>query len=100
MARASMRVSGRVVGTSIVFWAMFSAGCSPPFYLSDDHVTSTPRPPSVDMAVLACEPVAALGIVAPSGIQGLSPTVSHALTIALAQGSPPIRAARERPREW
>jgi hypothetical protein len=42
------------------------------------------------MAVLACEPVAALGVVAPSGLQGLGPTVSHALTIALAEGSPPI----------
>jgi hypothetical protein len=91
MTRASMRVSGRVVGAIIVSLAMFAAGCSTPFYLSDDHVTSTPRSPSVDMAVLACEPVAALGVVAPSVIQGLGPTVSHALTVALAQGSPPIR---------
>lgn len=87
---ASM-LSGRVVRAVIVSSAMFAAGCSTPFHLSDGHVTSTPRPPSIDMAVLACEPVAALGVVAPSGIQGLSPTVSHALTIALAQGSPPIR---------
>lgn len=87
-----MRASGRVVGTSIVLSAMFAAGCSTPFHMSDDHVTSTPRPASVDMAVLACEPVASLGIVAPSGIQGLGPTVSHALAIALAQASPPIRA--------
>ena len=86
-----MRVSGRVVGTIIVSSAMFAAGCSTPFYMSDDHVTSTPRPPSVDLAVLACAPVATLGIVAPSGIQGLSPTVSHALTQALAKGSPPIQ---------
>lgn len=91
MTRASMRVSGRVVGAIIVSLAMFAAGCSTPFYLSDDHVTSTPRSPSVDMAVLACEPVAALGVVAPSVLQGLGPTVSHALTVALAQGSPPIR---------
>ena len=91
MARASMRVSGRVVKRFIVSSAMFAAGCSTPFYLSHDHVTSMPRSPSVDMAVLACEPVAALGVVTPSGIQGLSPTISHALTVALAQGSPPIR---------
>jgi hypothetical protein len=70
---------------------MLAAGCSTPFHLSDDHITSTPRASSVDMAVLSCEPVAALGVVAPSYIQGLSPTVSHALAIALAQGSPPIR---------
>ena len=76
----------------IVLSAIFSAACSTPFHLSDGHITSTPRPPSVDMAVLACEPVATLGIAAPAGLQGLSPTVSHALTIALAQGSPPIRA--------
>jgi hypothetical protein len=86
-----MSVSGRVVGTIIVSSVLFAAGCSTPFYLSDDHVTSTPPPPSVDMAVLACEPVAALGIVASPGLQGLSPTVSHALAIALAQGSPSIR---------
>lgn len=88
-----MRASGRVVGTSsIVLSAMFAAGCSTPFHMSDDHVTSTPRPPAVDMAMLACEPVASLGIVAPAGIQGLNPTLSHALTTALAQASPPIRA--------
>jgi len=85
-----MRGSERVVGI-LVASAMFAAGCSTPFHLSDDHITSTPRASSADMAVLACKPVAALGVVAPSGLQGLSPTVSHALTIALAQGSPPIR---------
>ena len=71
---------------------MFSAGCSTPFHLSDDHVTSGPRSPSLDIAVLACAPVATLGVVAPAAIQGLSPTVSHALSTALSQASPPIRA--------
>lgn len=87
-----MRASARVVGTSIALSAVFGAGCSTPFHLSDDHITSTPRPPSVDIAVLTCEPVASLGVVAPSGLQGLSPTVSHALVSALAEASPPIRA--------
>lgn len=87
-----MRASGRVVAISIVLSAIFSAACSTPFYMSDAHITSTPRPPSVDMAVLACEPVATLGIAAPASLQGLSPTVSHALTAAFAQASPPIRA--------
>jgi hypothetical protein len=41
--------------------------------------------------VLACTPVATLGVIAPGGIQGLGPTVSHALTTTLAQASPPIR---------
>jgi hypothetical protein len=71
---------------------MFSAGCSAPLHVSDAHVTSGPRSPSLDIAVLACQPVAILGVVAPGGIQGLGPTVSHALTTALSKASPPIRA--------
>lgn len=82
----------RVVRASLVLSAVLSGGCSVPFYLSDDHITSTPKPPAVDMAVLACGPVATLGVAAPGGIQGLSPVVSQALTVALAQASPPIRA--------
>jgi hypothetical protein len=71
---------------------MLSAGCSTPFHLSDDHVTSAPRSSSLDIAVLACKPVATLGVVAPAGIQGLSPTVSHALFTALWKAAPPVRA--------
>ena len=71
---------------------MVSAGCSTPLHLSDEHVTSGPQSPSLDIAVLACAPVATLGVVAPGGIQGLSPTVAHALSTALSQASPPIRA--------
>jgi hypothetical protein len=71
--------------------AMFSAGCSTPVHLWDDHVTLGPKSPSLDIAVLACAPVATLGVVAPASIQGLSPTVSHALATALSQASPPIR---------
>jgi len=57
---ASM-LTGRVLPAVIVSSAMFVAGCSAPFFLSDEHVTSTPRAPSVDMVALACAPVAALG---------------------------------------
>jgi hypothetical protein len=69
-----------------------SAGCSTPFHLSDAYITSTPRSPGLDIAVLTCEPVATLDPVAASAIQGLGPTVSHALTTALWQATPPIRA--------
>jgi hypothetical protein len=81
-----------MAGVILASVAMFSSGCSTPFHLSDEHVTSGPQSPSLDFAVLACEPVATLGVVAPGGIQGLSPTVSHALTTALSHASPPIRA--------
>jgi hypothetical protein len=84
------RASARVVGI-LVSAAMFAAACSGPFHVSDQHITSMPRLPSVDMAGLVCEPVAALGVVAPAGLQGLNPTVSHAFTIALEKGSPRFR---------
>jgi hypothetical protein len=86
------QLSRRIAGAILASVAIVSTGCSTPLHLSDDHVTSLPRSPSLDIAVLACEPVATLGVVAPGGIQGLSPTVSYALTTALSQASPPIRA--------
>jgi hypothetical protein len=82
----------RIAGAILASVAMFAAGCSTPFHLSDDHITSGPQSPSLDIAVLACAPVATLGVAAPGGIQGLSLTVSHALSTALVQMSPPIRA--------
>jgi hypothetical protein len=60
-------------------------------YLSDTYATSTPRPASFDVGVLAGEPVATLGPVAPANLQGFSPTLSLALATALAEVSPPIR---------
>lgn len=59
--------------------------------MSDAHVTSTPPSPLLDAAVLACAPVTTFGLVASPGIQGLSPTVSHALTTALSEASRPVR---------
>jgi hypothetical protein len=91
MARRQREMNRRLAVAILALSAALSAGCSAPFHMSDAHVTSTPRSPSLDIAVLVCEPVATLGLVAPSGIQGLSPTVSHALITALSEASPPIR---------
>jgi hypothetical protein len=85
-------LSRQVVGVILAFSAALPAGCSTPFHMSDVHVTSAAPSSSLDITVLACEPVTTLGLVAPVGLQGLSPTVSHALTTALSGASPPIRA--------
>ena len=71
--------------------AVLFASCSYPFHKVDVHTMSTPRPQSIDVAEVAREPVATLGIVTPPGLQGLSPSLSLALTVALSQASPPIR---------
>jgi hypothetical protein len=81
----------RHVGEAILaFAAALLAGCTP-FHLSDTHTTSTPRPQSFDVAELSRGPVAALGPVTPAGLQGFSPSLSHALITALSEASPPIR---------
>jgi len=72
-------LSRHVAGVILAFSAALPAGCSTPFQMSDAHVTSA-------------VPVTTLGLVAPAGLQGLSPTVSHALTTALSEASPPVRA--------
>lgn len=78
------------VGTTLLV-LMLLAGCSSP-YLADMHATSTPKPTSLDTGDLARVPVVVLAFVAPANLQGLSPTLSHALGGALADVSPPIRA--------
>jgi len=85
-------LSRRIAGAILASVALFSTGCSTPFHLSDEHVTTGPQSPFLDISVLACAPVAALGVAAPGALQGLSLTVSHALSTALTQASPPIRA--------
>jgi hypothetical protein len=83
----------RRIGVTVLAFtaALFAAGCDP-VYLSDTYATSTPRPASFDVGVLAAgEPVATLGPVAPANLQGFSPTLSLALATALAEVSPPIR---------
>ena len=70
--------------------AMLLAGCGPP-YLADTHATSTPKPASLDTKDLARTPVVVLAFMAPAALQGLSPTMSHALSGALSEVRPPIR---------
>jgi hypothetical protein len=69
---------------------MLLAGCDPP-YLSDTYATSTPKPTSFNLSDLARMPVAVLAFMAPGNLQGLSPTLSHALSGALDEVTPPIR---------
>ena len=86
---SSIDIRTRAASLLLAFLAAFSAGCSS-FYPPDVHVTTVPRPPAVDMKALACQPILAFGVVAPSSIQGLGPTISFALVSVLLSGSPPI----------
>jgi hypothetical protein len=55
------------------------------------YATSTPKPASFDTRDLARTPVVVLPFVAQGNLQGFSPTLSHALSGALAEVRPPIR---------
>jgi hypothetical protein len=66
-------------------------GCSP-LRTWDAHTTSSPMLPPLDVVSLAREPVATLGVVAPSGLQGFGPALSLALAAALADVTPSMRA--------
>jgi hypothetical protein len=83
-------VIGRIGGALLATVVMLLAGCDPP-YLSDTYATSTPKPASFDTSDLARMPVVVLAFVAPGNLQGFSPTLSHALSGALAEVTPPIR---------
>jgi len=83
-------VTGRIGRVLLATAVMLLAGCDPP-YLSDTYATSTPKPASFETADLARMPVVVLAFMAPGNLQGLSPTLSHALVGALAEVSPPIR---------
>jgi hypothetical protein len=76
--------------TILVWTAALFVGCTP-LYLSDTHTTSTPRSQLFDVAELAREPVATLGVVTPASLQGFNVPLSHALNAALSEASPPIR---------
>ena len=93
-APISVRRTGSVVRSTIAAWltavTTLLAACGPP-YLADTYATSTPKPASLDPKHLARTPVVVLAFMAPAALQGLSPTLSHALSGALAQVSPPIR---------
>jgi hypothetical protein len=56
--------------------------------MTDMHVTDTPKPRDFD----AGERVAALGPIAPAGLQQFAPLFSNALIRALGEAHPPIRA--------
>ena len=90
IVRETSSVIGRIGGALLATMAMLLAGCGPP-YLSDTYATSTPKPPSLDTRDLARTPVVVLAFVAPANLQGLSPTLSHALSGALAEVTPAIR---------
>ena len=64
-------------GTILVFAAALLVGCTP-LYLSDTHTTSTPRSQLLDVAELAREPVATLGLLTSASLQGFNPSLSHA----------------------
>ncbi len=81
---------GRIGGALLATVVVLLAGCDPP-YLSDTYATSTPKPTSFDTSDLARMPVVVLAFVAPGNLQGFSPTLSHALSGALAEVTPPIR---------
>ena len=77
--------------TAVAIALALFAGCRPP-HTWDAHTTAWPTPASCDLAGMARDGVATLGIVTPAGLQGFAPTLSHALAAALADGSPPIPA--------
>lgn len=69
---------------------MLLAGCDPP-YLADTYAASTTTPKSFDTSELARMPVVVLAFVTPGNLQGFGPTLSHALSGALTEVTPPIR---------
>jgi hypothetical protein len=77
-------------GAMLVFSLALLAGCAP-IHLWDTHTTSTPKPQSFNVGELTREPVVTFGLLAPGGLQGFNPTLSHALIAALAKTSPPIQ---------
>ena len=81
---------GRIGRVLLATAVMLLAGCDPP-YLSDTYATSTPKPASFDTGDLARMPVVVLAFMAPGNLQGLSATLSHAISGALAEVNPPIR---------
>src|SRR6516162_11276691 len=77
----------RSAGAVLVVALSLLAGCTP-LYSSDTHIAGTPKPQSFDVA----ERVAVLDIIAPVSLQGLAPLFGHALSTALKEAHPAIRA--------
>ncbi len=82
----TVRLSFVLLTTALILLA----GCGPP-YLADTYATATQKPASLDTNSLARVPVVVLGFMASGTLQGLAPTMSHALSGALAEVNPPIR---------
>jgi PBP1b-binding outer membrane lipoprotein LpoB len=74
----------------VAFSAMLVAACAP-VRVSQTHTRSTSAMEPPNMTELAREPVATVGLFAPSSLQGFSPLLSHALVSALAEATPAIR---------
>jgi len=74
-------------GAIFVVAVSLLAGCAP-LYMTDTHITGTPKPQTFDVT----DRVAALSLVAPVGFQGFAPLLSNALDTALEQARPPLRA--------
>jgi hypothetical protein len=74
-------------GAIFVVAVTLLTGCTP-LYMTDTHITGTPKPQSFDVA----ERVATFGLIAPVSLQGFGPTLSNALESALEEARPPIRA--------
>ena len=88
--RNTVFVLGRIPAALLTAFSMLLAGCGPP-YLADTYATSTPKHASFDRKDLARTPVVVLAFMAPAALQGLNPTMSHALSAALGEVRPPIR---------
>jgi hypothetical protein len=88
MIRVSL--SSKPHGILLVLAAALLGACTP-LHLSDTHTTSTARSQVFDVAELAREPVATLGLLTPASLQGFNLPLSHALNAALSEASPPIR---------
>lgn len=78
-----------VIGSILASAAILLVSCTP-VHLSDIRSTSTAKPKSLDVAELARMPLPTFPAVAPPSLQGYSPAVSHALSTALLQVSPPF----------
>jgi hypothetical protein len=83
-------VIGRIGGALLAAAVVLLAGCDTP-YLLETYATSTPKPASFNTSALVRRPVVVLAFVTPGNLQGFSPTLSHALSGALAEVTPPIR---------
>jgi hypothetical protein len=89
MRMIRIHLIGHVHVAALGLFAAVLHGCTP-LYVSDASITSTPRTQSLNLARLASDQVAVLGLVAPASLQGFSPSLSFALVRAIANAHPSI----------